>query len=127
MPKLDLDTGRPASRRVESDDLVTQGHGSWVEFRQRLSMKHIRSVAEMATWQNASFQENPAEVLTMLGRFGEILSELVIAWNWTNEEGKALPHPKANPDAFDELTIEELTWLIEAMSEHLGKVGPRGN
>lgn len=126
MPKLDS-KGRPVSRRVSSEGLETQGPGTWVEFRRRLGMKHIRMVAEMATWQGASFQENPTEVLSMLDRFGEILSQLLVAWNWTDGEGDPLPQPKKNPDVIGELTIDELMWLMQAMADNLGTLGQQGN
>jgi hypothetical protein len=91
-------------------------------------MKHIKMVAEMATWQGVSFKENPTQVLGMIERFGEILSEMLVDWNWTDGEGDPLPKPKKNPDAIGELTFEELNWLIEAMAENLGKMRkPQGN
>jgi hypothetical protein len=39
----------------------------------------------------------------------------VIAWNWTDEEGKTLPLPKDDPEVLDRLTEEEVLFLTQAI------------
>jgi len=118
MPKLDT-KGRAFAVRVPSEEIAP---GTWVEFRARLKLKHLRAVAEMATWQDVDWGKNMTEALDAIGRIGHVLSQVVVAWNWQDEDGEPLPQPKNNPDVFGELELEQLVWLIEHMAAHVGKL-----
>lgn len=121
--KVKLDSkGRPVSVRIPSDDVETQGEGSWVEFRRRVKAKHLAVIAQMAVLQDISFKENPAEVVDVIGRLGGMLSPFVVGWNWIDEDGEPLPQPKGNEDVFGELDMGELIWLIEQMGKHVGEM-----
>lgn len=111
--------GRLVARRVSSEELETQGEGSWVEFRRRMKAKHLGVIAQMAALKDISFKENPSEVLDVVGRLGGMLSPFVVAWNWVDEDGEPLPQPKMNEDVFGELDMSELMWLVEQMGEHV--------
>lgn len=113
--------GRPvATNRVASDDVETQGPGTWVEFRASLRLKHLRAVAEMATFASVDFGTNQQEALDAFGRIGAVMSSLVLAWNWTDEEGEPLAQPRDNAEVFEELTFPELNWLISQLGADVG-------
>ncbi len=114
--------GRLLTIRIPSDEVETQGEGSWVEFRRRLKAKHLRVIAQMATLQDVSFQDDPGRVLDVIDRMGQMLAPFVVAWNWTDEEGEPLPQPMGNAEVFGELDFGELMWLIERMGEHVGGI-----
>jgi len=120
--KVKLDTKRrPVSVRVPSDEVETQGEGSWVEFRRRMKAKHLGVIAQMAGLQDLSFQEDPGAVVSVIERMGEMLGPFVMGWNWVDEDGEPYPQPKNNAEVFGELDMDELMWLIEKMGEQVSK------
>ena len=60
------------------------------------------------------------ELSAAAGRFAEArasLCRLVVAWNFVDEDGKALPQPADNPDVFARLPMEVVAWLARAAQE----------
>jgi hypothetical protein len=43
------------------------------------------------------------------------VAEHVVEWNWTDQDGNALPYPKNEPAVMDRLTNEELAFLNQAI------------
>lgn len=112
--------GRAMINWVDSSEVESQPDGSRVGFRRHLKLKHMRAVAEMATFADIDFKDNPVEAMKVFGRIGAVLSQVIIAWDWMDEDGEALPQPKNNPPVFEELMLDELMWLIEKMAESVG-------
>jgi hypothetical protein len=110
--------GRLLTNRIPSDEI--QGEGSWVGFRRHLKLKHLRAVAEMATFAGVDFEEDPVEALDAFQRIGVVMSNVVLTWNWTDEHGDPLPQPGDRPEVFEELGFDELMWLIDAMARAVG-------
>ncbi len=78
--------------RVASDEV--QGEGSWVDFQR-------------PTW--GMIGELPAD-----DRSGKRLLELaIVGWNWTDDDGAALPLPKDTPGLLDRLPQPEAIWLMQ--------------
>jgi hypothetical protein len=44
------------------------------------------------------------------------VAEHVVEWNWTDQDGNALPYPKNEPAVMDRLTNEELAFLNQAIA-----------
>lgn len=112
--------GRAMINWVGSSEVESQPDGSRVGFRKYLRLKHLRGVAEMATFSDISFQDDPSEAMDVFGRIGALLSQVIMAWDWVGEDGEPLPQPSANPEVFEELTFDELMWLIGQMAESVG-------
>lgn len=94
--------------------------GKRVGFRRSMKLKHMRAVAQMATMADTDFGANQAEALDAFSQIGAVLSQIVLAWEFEDEEGNALPQPNDNPEVFEELSFEELNWLIAQMGQQVG-------
>lgn len=112
--------GRAIINWVDSSEVESQSDGSRVGFRKYLRLKHLRGVAEMATFADVSFQDNPGEAMDAFGRIGALLSQVIMAWDWLGEDGEELPQPSGNAAVFEELTFDELMWLIGEMAKSVG-------
>lgn len=104
---------------VSSEALESQPKGR-VGFRKKLNLKHLRAVVEMAMFSVVDFKDDPQEALDAFARIGAVMSQVVLAWNWVDEDGAPLDQPKNNPGVFEELTFEELAWLIENIGQQVG-------
>jgi hypothetical protein len=51
------------------------------------------------------------------GRGVELVTELVVDWNLTDDDGKPLPLPKDKPEVLDELTIEVIELIARQIME----------
>jgi hypothetical protein len=56
-------------------------------------------------------RERDRAVVAYLRRAREVLAQVVLSWTWTDDEGRPLPKPHRNPDAFL-LDIAEITYLL---------------
>ena len=118
-PKKWLDSqGRPMVNWVQCD--LESQQGKRVGFRRSLKLKHMRAVAQMATMADVDFGANQAEALDAFSQIGAVLSQIILAWEFVDEEGNALPQPNDNPEVFEELSFEELNWLIAQMGQQVG-------
>ena len=111
--------GRIMINWVDSSELESQPEGR-VGFRRYLKLKYMRSVAEMATFADVDFENDPSAALDVFGRIGTVMSRIIIAWNWTDEDSEPLPQPKDNPAVFEELMLDELMWLVDKMGQAVG-------
>lgn len=107
--------------RVECD--LEGREDQWVEFRKKLKWKYLRQQIRFGTVaaQAAQMQEDgtpDAEVLAQLdaafGGIEKMLGHAIVAWNWTDDDGEALPLPSEDPEVLGELYHEEVTWLTNA-------------
>ena len=88
--------------RVPSDDVESQGDGTWIGVQKKLSMQHLRPVLQLAAWREdpritgEAGQAAMVEALEeMLDRFGVALYPLVTSWNWvTDMEGELAAPPE---------------------------------
>jgi len=95
------------TRRIQTD--AVQGEGSYVD---ATSPK----VGEIRRVQRAPKGEDYEITLELLVRH-------IIGWNWEDESGNALPLPKDDPAVIDELTNDELVYLLRELtsSRHITK------
>jgi hypothetical protein len=88
--------------RVDSAEV--QGEGSFVLLKRP-------SWSEMRKYMEGKID---AEDLTVYGK--QYLQMTVLDWNWVDDNGNPLPKPSDNPDVIDQLSIEESTFLMNALS-----------
>lgn len=89
-----------ASRRVDSPEL--QGEGSYVV----ITSPKVREIRRV---QNAPRGEDYEASLALLENH-------IVDWNWEDEEGKPLALPKDNPAILDELTNDEMIYLLKVLT-----------
>ena len=85
---------RKASRveRVSSADLESQGEGTWIEVKKKISMQHLRPVIQMAAWREDPRIKGEGDQVAMvaaleemLDSFGAALAPVVFDWNWLSD------------------------------------------
>lgn len=95
---------------MDCEGLETQPEGK-VGFKTHLNLKNLRAIGMMAEFANTG-QEDSMDLFSTFSSVGTALSQIVVEWNWIGENNKPLAQPMNNPDVFEELTLQELTWLI---------------
>jgi hypothetical protein len=113
--------GQVRTVRVASDEVESQGPGTWVELRQSLKLKHLRALTDLSKLQGIDRMDLEA-VNKGFDAVCEALSRFVVAWNWRDEDGEPLPSPKRDPEAFSELEFDELMWLIGRVTAMVGEL-----
>lgn len=88
--------------QVESEEV--QGPGSFVTFR-KPDWKAMRKAMKGTDLQGAE-----AEI--GLAIMEELVPEMIVTWNWTDDDGGPLPVPNADAEVFGSLTAEEVMFLI---------------
>lgn len=79
-------------QRIPSDELESQGEGTWVEVRKKLTFQHLRPVIELAAWREDPRIKNQQDQAGMVEAMGELLDSfgvalwpLVQGWNWVTD------------------------------------------
>lgn len=91
---------RKATIRVSSEEV--QGDESFVLLR-RLKVRDARKAADAA-------KEKKDDTVNL-----EILATSIIEWNWVDDDGKPMPLPGGKAEALDELTDQELAFLVDSL------------
>lgn len=63
-----------------------------------------------------SFANVAENVDEQTAAIGEVLGDLLLEWNWVDNDDAPLPQPVNNPAIFSTLYNDELEWLIKAIS-----------
>lgn len=45
----------------------------------------------------------------------QLLAKQLVSWNWVDEEGEPLPHPREDPTVIDRLTEEESEVIVDCL------------
>lgn len=91
---------RQSTRKHDSTEV--QGEGTWVELR-KLTMGEMKRIEQdVETEGNIPFSERK-------------IRECVTAWNWTDEDGNALPIPSEDEAVLDGLTSDEFNFLCKCI------------
>ena len=81
--------------------------GETVTFRGRQSIGDALLAFKL---QDIAGESDTAKIAETLESFIDALSQRVVAWTWTNDEGEAYPSPPSKED-LRSLSFEELGWL----------------
>ena len=85
--------------------------GEWVEI---LPVMTVKEVTQLSNLQVAS--DTPGSLGRSMTTLCTELSKRIIGWNWTDMMGEVMDQPYKNPTVLEELTSDELMWLINATS-----------
>ena len=83
--------------------------GEWVEVLPVMSVKEVMNIARLqsSVTDTNKLDENLTNICKELCR-------RVVSWNWTNLMGEPMEQPYNRPDILEELSSEELMWLMSA-------------
>ena len=125
-PKLKLPTIRIKSDEcyisvgqvVEDGEIINEGTPYYVhekEWIEVIPVMTVREVLHLSKLQSGmSNTSDIGENLTMLC---QELSKRIVSWNWTDIMGEPLEQPYKNAAVLEEITSEELLWLVGATSQ----------
>lgn len=112
-------------QRIDSE--VVQGEGSWVDIKRPThgerkallirSSKYIDRVKPDGTFDTSDLSKND---LLELNEFGTmLLVEMVVGWDWVDDDGDPLPQVQDKPAVFDLLTDQEMAFLNQHVTPAL--------
>lgn len=101
-----------------------------VDVNVELELRHFKAILVLSGLSGMNL-DNPQNALAadkaLTGAI-DLLAQTVQGWHWLDRRGK--PHeakPADNPDAFERLSMTEINWMIEAVSELIkGNATPEG-
>ena len=103
---------------VEDGEITSPGvpyyvhEGEWVEVMPVMTVREVMNLSRL--------QNNSGEGSTLGQSLTDLCQELsrrVIKWNWTNLMGEKMEQPYNRPDILENLSADELLWLVNATSE----------
>ena len=100
---------------IEDGEIINAGtpyyvhQGEWVEVMPVLTVKEVMQLSRL---QNGS--NNPEALGDNLTMLCVELSHRIMAWSWTDLMGEPLEQPFNRPEILEELSSEELMWLVNA-------------
>ena len=86
--------------------------GEWVEVMPVLAVKEVMQLSRL---QRGG--EESGVLGESLGQLCQELSKRLLAWNWTDLMGERMEQPYNRPDVLENLSADELLWLVNATSE----------
>lgn len=112
---------RKASKveRVSSADLESQGEGTWIEVKKKVSMHHLRPVIQMAAWRDDPRIKDGGEgdqvamvaaLEEMLDSFGAALAPVVFDWNWLSDMEAELAEQPEEREGHIHVVLETPIW-----------------
>jgi len=86
--------------------------GEWVEVMPVIAVREVMQLSrlQMGVEDKGSLGES-------LGQLCQELSKRILSWNWTDLMGEAMEQPHNRPDVLQELSADELLWLVNATSD----------
>ena len=105
---------RQATRKVKSDSV--QGSGSYVIVR-KITWEQQKELDE----QRLGMQQDASEMTreqreALYANMEDLLANQIAEWNWTDEKDKPLPLPSEDPSVWDDMTDDEMSFLMGALS-----------
>ena len=100
---------------IEDGEVVEAGTphyvhiGEWVEIMPVMAVKEVMQLSRL---QRGS--DDPSGLGESLSQLCIELSKRIIAWNWTDLVGEPMEQPYNRPDVIEELSSDELLWLVNA-------------
>ena len=100
-------------RVIENEEIVDEGQdyfihkGEWVEIVPVMSVKEVLQLSRLQNTVDGQFGNSLQELCVQL-------SKRILAWNWTDLSGEPLPQPFNHPEILEDLSSDELLWLVNA-------------
>lgn len=99
--------------RVPSDEIPAHAESMYVEVPSRLKRKYTKTFNEI--FRRMDLPEDHEQHLAE-GEADELLIQWLldvgIRWNWVDGNKKPLPQPEDDPGVYDELSVDEINFII---------------
>ena len=106
--------------RPEAGELPRQDEDSYilVDPDVELELGHFKALLVLSSIQgmDLAISQNSQAILKALGTAGDILSMAIRDWRWLDRRGELLGPPDGRAEAFDVLSMDEVTWMLETVS-----------
>ena len=112
--------------RYKSGPANVQPPDGWVDIK-HLSMNEAEEYQEAYAEPDMPYEGDPDDAAAMKAherlvrkasfkRNAEFLAQVVLAWNWVDNQANPLPQPFENPDIFHELLDNEMVFISNCMA-----------
>lgn len=107
---------KPKGFFVPSHEIPAHEEGMGIGVPYRIPHKKFRV---LATLTDINPDEMTAEeVLEAVDKaIAWIQENIKVYWNWEDEDGEPLDQPADNPQVLDDLSIDEINWLLDHISD----------
>ena len=99
-------------RKVDSAEV--QGEGSWIIIR-NLGFDILSGQKDSGLLSELQAADSNMDLAY------RAVKAICYEWNWVDDNGKPFPQPKDDPEVFDELTVKEQWFILQAAE--LDKLG----
>jgi len=108
---------------VKTQEITSEGEAYYVHKGEWVEIIPLFSVRQYIAWNKLrnSLTGNEDAMERALDSLCKELSNKVVKWNWTDNEGNKLPQPYKKPEIIMDLNEEELIWLSTALVETQGQ------
>ena len=100
---------------IEDGEIVEPGTphyvhiGEWVEIMPVMAVKEVMQLSRLQRGN-----DDPNGLGDSLSQLCQELCKRIISWNWTDLVGEVMAQPYNRPDVLEELSSDELLWLVNA-------------
>jgi hypothetical protein len=115
-------------RQIPSDNLESQGPGTWIEIRRKLTLGNLSPVLQLAQFQDDPRlkSENPddlnAALNELMSGMAAAIQPLVIGWNWTSDvEAELARQPSMSGERVTLHLAEPLPGDVVGLPLYLGQ------
>lgn len=116
-----MEESLPRVSPTPEDNLSRQTSESYIEVDVdvELELRHFKALLTLSglAGMNLDIPENALAADKALTGAIDLLAQTVRGWHWLDRRGE--PHkakPADNPDGFERLSMDEINWMIEAVS-----------
>lgn len=119
-----MEENLPRVSPTPEDGLSRQTPESYIEVDVdvELELRHFKAILVLSGLSGMNL-DNPQNALAaekaLTGAI-DLLAQTVRGWHWLDRKGEPYEaEPADNPDAFERLSMVEVNWMIEAVSERI--------
>ena len=93
-----------------------QGEGSFIKIKAMSVEMFDRAEQRMRDLAIAQESKDSVTIARLQRESYEDYAEVIMAWDWVDDEGKELVQPYHNPDVFAQLNIPEMVFIANQLN-----------